>query len=207
MTRGLTRQQIGITDAMIEAFGDLVFELSTNVQVRRGDPIRELDFEEIERQRAKLGLSDAEIASRVGLSRDQVTYIRNFVERRRLRSDTYHRLNELGGGRRFRAERHTDVRDRPHYSEAAMRLRDAMTYDPAISRRYVEAGYWNNDTLRSWLDRWAAEAADRPAIEVDGTVITYGDLMGRVRRLASAFNDAGIGKGDVVAVQRPNITE
>ena len=70
------------------------------------------DFDGVERQRADLGLSDAEIAERIGLSRDQVTFIRNLVERRRIRRNHYQRLLELGGGRRFRAERFTPHEER-----------------------------------------------------------------------------------------------
>ena len=36
-----------------------------------------------------------------------MTFIRNLVERRKIRHNHYQRLLELGGGRRFRAERFT----------------------------------------------------------------------------------------------------
>ena len=131
MSRGLSRSQIGVTEAMVESFGETVFGLSHNLQRRRGDPVRLKDFDAIERQRADLGLSDAEISERIGLSRDQVTFIRNLVERRKIRRNHYQRLLELGGGRRFRAERFTPHEERQGYSEAAMSLRD---FD-AIRRR------------------------------------------------------------------------
>ena len=105
MSRGLSRSQIGVTESMVESFGETIFRLSHNLQRRRGDPIRLKDFDAVERQRADLGLSDAEISERIGLSRDQVTFIRNLVERRKIRRNHYQRLLELGGGRRFRAER------------------------------------------------------------------------------------------------------
>ena len=36
---------MGVTEEMIRTYGDAVWELSLNVQIRRGDPIRALDFE------------------------------------------------------------------------------------------------------------------------------------------------------------------
>ena len=41
------RERLGVTQEMIEAFGPIVFDLSTNVQDRRGDPVRLLQFDEI----------------------------------------------------------------------------------------------------------------------------------------------------------------
>ncbi|WP_405831140.1 4-coumarate--CoA ligase family protein [Streptomyces sp. NBC_01176] len=52
----------------------------------------------------------------------------------------------------------------------------------------------------------AAERADTPALVdgVDGTTLTYGQLDGFHRRLAAAFADAGLCKGDVLALHSPN---
>ena len=63
MARGLNRRQIGITDAMIESYGDLIFQWSHNIQTRRGDPVRELDFAAIEAHRTEMGLSDGQISA------------------------------------------------------------------------------------------------------------------------------------------------
>ena len=118
MARGLSRAQIGVTEEMVSTFGDAVFDLSHNKQVRVGDPIRELDYDELERQRADLGLTDAEIAERIGLTRNQVLYIRTVMERRRFRTGHYQRLLDLGGGRRFRNERFTPHEERFKFSDA-----------------------------------------------------------------------------------------
>ena len=75
MARGLTRDQIGITEEMIRTFGDAVFCMSHNIQVREGDPVRNLDFAEIERQREAMGLADVQIAERIGLTREQVMFL------------------------------------------------------------------------------------------------------------------------------------
>ena len=208
MSRGLSRSQIGVTEAMVESFGETVFRLSHNLQRRRGDPIRLKDFEAIERQRADLGLSDAEISERIGLSRDQVTFIRNLVERRKIRRNHYQRLLELGGGRRFRSERFTPHEQRQGYSETAMNLRDAMRFDGDRAALYLERGWWSpSDTLSQWLVRAACEAPEAPAIAGDGRCLSYGELAERVAALAGGLKGIGLGPGDVVAVQLPNRAE
>ena len=208
MSRGLSKAQIGVTEAMVESFGETIFRLSHNHQRRRGDPIRLKDFAAIERQRADLGLSDAEISERIGLSHDQVTFIRNLVERRKIRRNHYQRLLELGGGRRFRAERFTPHEERQGYSETAMNLRDAMRFDGDRAALYLERGWWSpSDTLSQWLVRAASRTPDGPAIVGDGQSMTYGVLAERVAALAGGLKALGLGAGDVVAVQLPNRAE
>ena len=208
MSRGLSRSQIGVTEAMVESFGETIFRLSHNRQRRRGDPIRLKDFRAIERQRADLGLSDTEISERIGLSRDQVTFIRNLVERRKIRRNHYQRLLELGGGRRFRAERFTPHEERQRYSEAAMNLRDAMRFDGDRAALYLDRGWWSpSDTLSRWLLRAVTESPDAPAIVGDGQHLSYRDLAERVKALAGGMKALGLSPGDVVAVQLPNRAE
>ena len=208
MSRGLSRSQIGVTESMVESFGETIFRLSHNLQRRRGDPIRLKDFDAVERQRADLGLSDAEISERIGLSRDQVTFIRNLVERRKIRRNHYQRLLELGGGRRFRAERFTPHEERAEYAEAAMNLREAMRFDGERTALYLERGWWSPaDTLSRWLVRAASETPDAPAIAGDGQSLTYGELAARTAALAGGLKALGLGPGDVVAVQLPNRAE
>ena len=207
MARGLTRQQIGVTEAMIQAFGDIVFRLSHNYQVRQGDPIRKLQFDAIEEQRAALGLTDAQIAERIGLTRNQVLYIRTVLERRRFRTGHYVRLLELGGGKRFRAERFAPHLDHFKYSEQALALRAAMSYPPERARSYIEHGWWRDDTLAKWLDRHATATPDAPAIRHGDKTITYGALAKQVANLAGALAALGIAKGEVVSVQLPNVAE
>ena len=193
---------------MVESFGEVIFGLSHNLQRRRGDPVRLKDFDDVERQRADLGLSDAEISERIGLSRDQVTFIRNLVERRKIRRNHYQRLLELGGGRRFRAERFTPHEERAEYGDVAMSLRDAMRFDGERAALYLERGWWSPaDTLSRWLMRVAAETPDAPAISGDGQSLTYGELAARVAALAGGLKALGLGPGDVVAVQLPNRAE
>src|SRR5260221_11638738 len=94
------RERLGVTREMIEAFGPIIFDLSTNVQDRQGDAVRLLQFDAIERQRDGTGRSDGEIAARLGLMPDQVTFMRVLLEQRRFKPERYYRLFQLGGGRR-----------------------------------------------------------------------------------------------------------
>jgi cyclohexanecarboxylate-CoA ligase len=207
MARGLTRQQIGVTESMIQAFGETIFRLSHNYQVRQGDPIRKLQFDQIEEQRAALGLTDAEIAERIGLTRNQVLYIRTVLERRRFRTGHYVRLLELGGGKRFRAERYTPHLDHFKFSEQALALRAAMSYPPERARHYIERGWWRDDTLTKWLERHATATPEALAIRHGDTVVSYGELKRKVGNLAGALAALGIAKGEVVAIQLPNVPE
>lgn len=207
MARGLTRQQIGVTEQMINTFGDAVFRMSHNHQQRIGDPYRKLDWTEIERQREGMGLSDAQIAERIGLTRNQVLFIRTALERRRFKTGNYARLLELGGGKRFRVERVTPHQDQFRYSEDAVDLRSAMAFPAERARTYIESGAWRDDTLHGWLARHVSERGDAPAIRSGDVTITYAVLGAKVARLAGALGEIGIGPGNVVAIQLPNVAE
>lgn len=207
MARGLTRDQIGVTEEMIATFGDLVFRMSHNHQQRTGDPVRALDWAEIERQQEDMGLTDQQIGDRLGLTRNQVLFIRTAMERRRFRTGHHSRLLELGGGKRFRAERFTPELNHFKYSEAALALRAAVRFDPERAREYVRRGWWRDDTISKWLARHAAERPDAPAIVHGARVLSWSQLADKVARLAGALNAAGVARGEVVAVQLPNIPE
>ncbi len=207
MTFGLSKDQIGVTESQIDTFGELIFQLSHNVQDRRGDPVRRKDFTDYERQRAGFGMSDAEIAERIGLSKAQVTAIRNIVERRKVRTTTYYRLNELGGGKRFRADEFVAPEDRPAPSGKALALRTALQFDPDRTRHYVGQCWWGNDTLGGWLQRHAGERPDHEAVAWDGGTLSYAELEKQVATVAAGLRGLGIGSGDVVAVQLPNTAD
>lgn len=207
MARGLTREQLGVTEAMIAAYGETIFRMSHNHQVREGDPYRKLDWAEIERQREGMGLNDRQIAERIGLTHDQVMFIRNHEETRRFRTGLNAALLELGGGRRFRPERFVPLEERFRYSEHALRLRAAFRFDGERARHYVQQGWWRDDTLHGWITRWAGATPDAPAIVHAGQSLSFRSLADQVARLAAGLQQAGVVKGEVVAVQLPNITE
>jgi acyl-CoA synthetase (AMP-forming)/AMP-acid ligase II len=207
MTRGYTRRQIGVTEEMIQTFGDAIFAMSHNHQIRDGDPYRKLDWDEIERQREQMGLADGQIAQRIGLTQNQVLYIRTVLERRRFHTGHYVRLLELGGGKRFRAERFTPHLDHFTYSDDALELRATMSYPPELARKYVEEGWWADDTLAGWLARHVAERPQAPAIRMGEATISYAEFGAKVANLAGALQAIGIAPGDVVALQLPNLPE
>ncbi len=204
------RERLGITPEMIDAFGPIIFDLSTNIQDRSGDPVRLLDFKEIERQRTGAGLADAEIAARLGLAADQVTFIRVLLEQRRFKPERYYRLFQLGGGRRFRTERgmEHDPFEEVQFSPDAMAVRDAMRFRPDHVRREVEAGRWPADTTATWLRHWARETPEATAIAAPGhPPISYAAALDRAERLAAALAGLGLRRGDVISVQLPSTPE
>jgi acyl-coenzyme A synthetase/AMP-(fatty) acid ligase len=207
MARGLTREQIGVTEELIATFGEIVFRMSHNHQVRDRDPVRELEWGEIERQREQMGLSDQQMADRLGLTRNQVLMIRTIMERRRFRTGHYARLLELGGGKRFRAERMTPQLDHFRYSENALALRAALRFDPDRAREYIARGWWKDDTLPRWVARHIAERPEAPAVVHAGATLSWRVLGEKIGRTAGALHRAGVAKGDVVALQLPNLPE
>ncbi|MCG6874137.1 MAG: AMP-binding protein [Betaproteobacteria bacterium] len=207
MPRGYSFEQIGITEAMIATYADAVWELSNNIQIRRGDPIRKLDFTDFETQRPDLGMSDAQIAAVLGLTRDQVLAIRVVTEVRRFRRRNYHRLYELGRGNRFRADRYVAPAERAGFREDALALRAAVRFDPARVAEFVRAGWWGSDTLARWLTSRATEAGARTALSAPEGDLTYAELAAQVERFAAGLDALGLGRGDVVCVQMPNIPE
>ena len=56
-----------------------------------------------------MGLTDGEIAERLSLEVEQVTFIRTLVEGQRFHTGHYKRLYKLGGGKRYRPERDPDT--------------------------------------------------------------------------------------------------
>lgn len=58
-----------------------------------------------------------------------------------------------------------------------------------------------------WVRRWGELYPDKPALIVDHRTITYGELSARTNRTASWLQDAGIEKGDRVAVLLENCPE
>ena len=207
MTQGLTREQLGVTDAMITSYGDVIFRLSNNLQTRRGDPVRTKNFAAIEAHRHELGMADRDIAERIGLTPAQVTFIRNLEERRRFRRGHYHALNKLGGGKRFRAERMTPFQDHFRFGADALALRAQFAFDPDRVRGYVEDGFWRADTLGGYLQDHAKQRPNAVAIVDDHGSVTYSELAESVSQLAGGLYAAGVRPGDVVAIQLPNVRE
>ena len=205
MPRGLTFDQIGVTEAMIGTYADAIWSMSNNIQVRRGDPIRKLEFDRVAAERADLGMSDAQVAAVLGLTRDQVMVIRVLTEVRRFRRRHYYELYELGRGKRFNPERHVPLEARSGFRQEALALRAALKFNAQQVGRFIAEGWWAGDTLHGWLAARASETPHRVALRnVDGN-LDYPALLLQAERFAAGLYELGIGRGDVVSVQLPNI--
>lgn len=77
--------------------------------------------------------------------------------------------------------------------------------------KFREQGVWRDETLIHDLARWRAERPDGLAIiarQVDEGVttrLTYREYAQRVEQFAGALRELGVGPGDVVALQLPNV--
>ncbi|SDP28629.1 2,3-dihydroxybenzoate-AMP ligase [Streptomyces sp. cf386] len=87
---------------------------------------------------------------------------------------------------------------------------DAPTWPEEFAARYRAAGHWRGETFGGMLRERAAAHPDRVALvdpAPERRTWTYGELDERADRLAAGFAARGIGKGDRVVVQLPNIGE
>ena len=84
---------------------------------------------------------------------------------------------------------------------------DAPRYDATTAAHFREIGYWNADTLETFLAKWSSAEPDRVAIIHGSKLITFGELHRSSRRVANGLIDLGLGKADVVAIQMPNVPE
>ena len=82
---------------------------------------------------------------------------------------------------------------------------------------HTAAGWWGTETVNARFRANAAATPDRLAVadppnreEIDGTApkrLTYRELQDLADSIATGFLDAGLKKGDVVAVQLPNTAD
>lgn len=68
-------------------------------------------------------------------------------------------------------------------------------------------GLWTGDTLPGLLRDLAERRPDAPAIIAGETTIGFAELEDRARRVAAGLSGLGIGKGDTVSIQLPNLPE
>jgi len=80
-------------------------------------------------------------------------------------------------------------------------------FDAQREREFVTRGWWRDDTLPRWLGRHARERPDSQAVAFSGGALTWKALQERVLRAAQGLKARGVGHGDVVAVQLPNVPE
>jgi cyclohexanecarboxylate-CoA ligase len=74
-------------------------------------------------------------------------------------------------------------------------------------RRARASGAWRDESVETYLDRWARERSDHTAI-VDGAGrLSYASLARRVERVAHGLRAHGVERGSVVSCQLPNWSE
>ena len=79
-----------------------------------------------------------------------------------------------------------------------------------LATRYLEEGWWNEDTIGTMLTRGLTAAPDtefRVHSKIRPWSGTFGDVNLVARRLAAGLRERGVGAGDVVAFQLPNWME
>ena len=74
-------------------------------------------------------------------------------------------------------------------------------------RRFIDQGLWNDDTLATYLEKWARLTPDKPAIVAGERVLSYAATHAAARRLANSLLGIGLAKGDVVGIQLPATTD
>ncbi len=85
---------------------------------------------------------------------------------------------------------------------------DGCTPWPAeLADRYRSAGWWRGVTLDELLRSWALSYGDRVALVSGSQRITYRDLDARVDRMAAGLLRHGVGPGDRILLQLPNVPE
>ncbi|MFC5288269.1 (2,3-dihydroxybenzoyl)adenylate synthase [Actinokineospora guangxiensis] len=88
-----------------------------------------------------------------------------------------------------------------------------MTAAPVVgvpentAERYRAAGYWVGETFGELLAARAAEHGEREALTGGDARWSYRELDERASAMATGFADLGVGKGDRVVVQLPNVPE
>jgi hypothetical protein len=193
----------GVSEQMIDTWAEMIFDLSLNIQIRRGDPIRHLDFDAWQAQREDMGLTDPEIAAKLGLATEQVTFIRNITERRRFRLNQYRKLYRLGGGLRYREDRYQDPEDKFEMSDAAVLLRQAVNVPAQNAARYISDGLWTQTRIPDYLDEHAATRPDALAIIEPNKSLSWAELQNCCHRLAASLQSMGLRRGDIVVANLP----
>lgn len=83
-----------------------------------------------------------------------------------------------------------------------------MPHDPAQRQDFRARGLWNDDLLTTYLERWAEETPDKPCLVMPGAgELSFAEVRERSLRFANALVSRGLRKGDVVAIQLPNLPE
>lgn len=72
---------------------------------------------------------------------------------------------------------------------------------------YRGAGLLPDEVFSDWLDKWARERPQAVAVMGNEGSLTYGELHRHAQRLAKGLVKLGLGRGDVVGIQLPNVPD
>src|SRR5580765_8876594 len=81
------------------------------------------------------------------------------------------------------------------------------TLTDARIRAMTRPGFWRNESLADYLDRWARERPAQIALVDRGGRTTWEALARSVDRVAAGLARYGVERGSVIAVQLPNWSE
>ena len=91
-------------------------------------------------------------------------------------------------------------------------LETTTGYPADLAARYLDAGYWTDETFQQFLSTRAAVFGHSVAVVgpdaagIDRS-LTYRELSDRADRIAAGLQSSGVHLGDRVVVQLPNIVE
>src|SRR5213076_95777 len=80
-------------------------------------------------------------------------------------------------------------------------------HDPEAARRYYAAGLWRADTLYTLLAQHATRRPDAFALRDSRKRLTWAELLALVDAVAADLDDAGLKRGERIAVWLPNRVE
>src|SRR5437868_3137813 len=80
-------------------------------------------------------------------------------------------------------------------------------YGAEAATHFRNQGFWADDSLSSWVDRWARERPGSRAVSDGVRELTFAQLSNQSARLAIRLLELGIHAGDRVAIQLPNWVE
>jgi cyclohexanecarboxylate-CoA ligase len=87
----------------------------------------------------------------------------------------------------------------------ALAIRHALQFSPEHVRQQTSSGRWNDETVLTYLRRWAREAPDAISATAPGyPSLTFAQALDQSERFAAALAARGIRRGDVVMVQLPS---
>lgn len=86
-------------------------------------------------------------------------------------------------------------------------IKEGLNYPPGYAEKWIDAGLWTDERPYEWIKKWNDETPDALAIIGQRGELTYGEFYDRTLRCANGLLAAGIGKGDAIAMQLPNVPE